>query len=205
MSIDDFEEKVYSYAPKVVADEWRGLYPERCTWTYIEYLHSPIISEDGVVSLTRTQMDTWWSLKEVFNGEVVFSMDRSRLDGVRKERINCFGALGVSQIDTDKNDVIITEGVSDYLTAKLMFPSDNVLGFTNLGGSTLARSIVVSLFKEAIIVSDNDSAHEGGNIGYRTSRNLQSELRSYGLKADVYLPETKDLSGLLISRINNMI
>lgn len=206
MSTDTFEDILYGNLPfRPSKDEWMGLYPVGNTWTYLEHLMTPFVSNEGSVMLQRTQSDTWWSLKEVLHGEVVFRMERSRMDGARKEHVNCFGLIGVSQLDVNQRDVIITEGVSDYIMAKMLCTDKNVLGFTNLGGSCLARSIVVSLFDEALIISDNDANHEGGNIGYRTSRNIQSELRSYGMKASVYLPEGKDLCDTVFNRIRTYL
>ena len=202
MTEDRFEDLIYGRLPHINPQEWKRLFPEGNTWTYMEYLCPRLESAFGSVTLEREEFDTWWCLRETINDEILFEMKRSRMTGERKESANVFGCIGLSQIDLSKRDVIITEGVSDYVMVKNIFKDDNVLGFTNLGGSALARTTVISLFDEVLIVSDNDSGHDGGNVGLRTARNLQSELKSHGLKAYVYIPETKDISRFIIDRYN---
>ncbi len=74
---------------------------------------------------------------------------------------------------------MICEGVSDCMTLKLLFPNNNVLGVTQLGGSAKARQFVLSMFDKVVIIGDNDSSGARGIAKWRAL------LESHGKKVKV--------------------
>lgn len=72
----------------------------------------------------------------------------------KKDRL---GLVGFSRIDLQDPTVIITEGVSDYLTVKACNPHLNVLGLLNLTGNSLAKTFLISCFKNFVYIADNDN------------------------------------------------
>ena len=96
-------------------------------------------------------------------GEFQFKMNRDFLSS-RKETIrDDLGLIGVMSLDLSINHCFLTEGVSDFISKKLMqvgTDRPNVLGMVTLGGSALSRKILYSLFDHYTIVTDNDSTGE---------------------------------------------
>lgn len=175
----------------------KELYPNN-TWTFLEDLlkRHPLPS----VAITREEMDSKWVLSEACNGWLLFRMERSVLFGDRKCVSDRYGVLGLGAVDLSCRDLILTEGVSDYVSAKLLFPNTNVLGFTKLGGSVLARSIALSIADNYVICSDNDMGSER-NTGFRNAITIREFLRSNGKTASIWLPDVKDLSDTLLNKI----
>lgn len=135
-----------------------------------------------------------WRIQEIWEGEVVFKMLRNKVTLQRDTKIDNYGLLGVSNLNLDSQCCILTEGVSDYFCARLLFPNVNVLGVTTLTGSVVAKSILLSLFDDYTIISDNDS-NKVLNTGLTSSFKLKSFLQSYGKNVSVVLPDSKlDLS-----------
>ena len=61
---------------------------------------------------------------------MVFSMARSITSHQRNTKVDKYGILGVSLLNLKDTSVILTEGVSDFFTAKILCPDRNVLGVT---------------------------------------------------------------------------
>lgn len=175
----------------------KDLYPAG-TWTYLEEILKthPL----PTVSITREDMDSRWILQENASDWVLFRMSRSILFGSRKTEFDRYGVIGLGAVDLGCRELILTEGVSDYISAKLLFPDVNVLGFTKLGGTVLARSIVLSIADRVVICSDNDSEAER-NTGMKNAYGIMNWLRDNDVTASIWLPEAKDLSDTLLERI----
>lgn len=108
--------------------------------------------------------------------------------GRRKYNVaDYFGLVGLSLLDRGCRSVIITEGVSDFLSAHMAFPGHNVLGFTTLGGSRAAVSIVSRLFDDIVYICDNDYRSEV-NTGVRAALRMQSFFEQLGKRFRVELP-----------------
>lgn len=135
-----------------------------------------------------------WSIREQLkSGE--FWMTRSKVTNMRNTIKDDFGLLGLSLINPKDDKVILTEGVSDYFTAKLLCPQNNVLGVTTLGGSTNAKKILLNLFNKFIICSDND-VKGSINTGLNNAQNWKKFLSSFGKSVSIFIPQTgcKDIT-----------
>lgn len=127
-------------------------------------------------------------LSQGFSSRVSFWYSRD-VGGVGKTTyVNPFGLVGLSRLDFSDRRVILTEGVSDYLSASMVFPSYNILGFTSIGGSRAASRIVASLFDDIVYVSDNDLNASGVNTGVRAAGRVLSFYRDLGKRVSVHLP-----------------
>lgn len=113
-----------------------------------------------------------------------FDMVRSVLDAQRLTNRNDLGCIGFSLINPQDKKVIITEGVSDYFTVKLLCPQSNVLGFTTLGGTSASKAIVVSLFDSITYCADNDEA------GLSAGMKVKAFFESYGKPVNVFTAPT---------------
>ena len=175
----------------------KDLYPAG-TWTFLEEILKthPL----PTVSITRESMDSKWILQETASDWLLFRMNRSVLFGSRRTEFDRYGVIGLGAVDLNCRELILTEGVSDYITAKLLFPDVNVLGFTKLGGTVLARSIVLSIADRVVICSDNDSEADR-NTGMRNSTGIMNWLRDNDVMASIWLPECKDLSDTFLERV----
>ena len=110
--------------------------------------------------------------------------------------------MGLSAIDRTDRAVILTEGVSDYFTAKILCPESNVLGVTTLTGSHAAKAILVNLFDTFTICTDNDTGKER-NTGYTNSSRFREFLESYGKTVNIFLPSDgyKDISDNFVGKL----
>ena len=108
--------------------------------------------------------------------------------GRRKYNVaDYFGLVGLSLLDMGSRSVLITEGVSDFLSAVMAFQGRNVLGFTTLGGSRSAVSIVSRLFDDIVYICDNDYGSEV-NTGVRAALRMQGFFEQLGKRFRVELP-----------------
>lgn len=101
--------------------------------------------------------------------------------------IDFFGLVGLSMLDFSSRSVLITEGVSDFLSAKMVYPDRNVLGFTTLGGSRRATKIICSLFDDITYICDDDSG-KSVNTGLRAGGRLLQFYRNQGKSVRLLLP-----------------
>lgn len=149
--------------------------------------------------LFRTEVDVHkgfiWRIQEKFNDDVVFDMIRQKMTLKRYTNIDNYGLLGLSQINKKDRSVILTEGVSDYFTAKILCPDKNVLGVTTLTGSHVAKTILVNMFDFFTLCSDNDT-NKDRNTGMTNSSRFRGFLEGYQKTVNVFLPADgfKDIS-----------
>ena len=101
--------------------------------------------------------------------------------------LDFFGLIGLSMLSYQDRSVIITEGVSDFLSARMVFPDRNVLGFTTLGGTRKANRIICSLFDEITYFCDNDVGKEV-NTGLRAAGRLLQFYQGLGKSFRMVLP-----------------
>lgn len=132
----------------------------------------------------------FWKIQESVDGVTTFSMNRSLVNLQRKTELDTYGLLGVSLLNLQDKSVILTEGVSDYFTAKILCPARNVLGVTTLGGSSAAKKILLALFDSFLICSDSDST------GLTNSSKWKRFLMMYNKQVSIFLPPTgcKDIT-----------
>lgn len=105
------------------------------------------------------------------------------------------GLIGFNSLDLSDNYCYLTEGVSDFMSKKLMLKTQNsqhqnVLGIVTLGGNTTAKKILASLFDNYEYCADNDIT------GINQAKLTRSWLLSLGKSVRVTLPEAgcKDVS-----------
>lgn len=159
------------------------------------------------VSFPKVQFSTNWNLlsklpqdflsiredgyrfKESINDKVVFSLRRDFVTNQRYTDIDVYSLVGLSKVNTYDTHAYITEGISDFLALKLLLPDKNVLGSTKLGGGTVARQIICSLFDSVTLIADNDNAGQSGITKWT------SFLKEFNIKCDIWFPPTgiKDL------------
>lgn len=160
--------------------EWDFL---RANW----HLSSPSLTSE------LTDEGPVWRIAEQC-GDYSFEMVRNQFTMNRNTLRNDLGLIGFSLIDPKDTKVIVTEGVSDYFTAKLLCPDSNVLGFTSLGGSSAAKAIVLSLFDKIVYCADNDEA------GLTAGMKVKAFLESYGKSVRIFTAPTpyKDITEALM-------
>lgn len=127
--------------------------------------------------------DPCWVIREKFESEVTFELQRNILTMNRKTITDKYGLLGVSLLYLKDKSVLLTEGVSDYITVKMLYPFRNVLGVTTLGGSHFAKSILVNCFDHFTFFADNDST------GIKNVFKWKQLLTNYGKDVQILQPE----------------
>lgn len=149
-----------------------------------------------------------WRLQEhIFNGqdwEQCFDLIRNKMTKQRITKIDNYGLFGVSLVNLSNRTAIITEGVSDFMSAKFLCPKDNVLGLTTLSGNKIAKTILLNLFDDFLIISDNDISKQAMNkmnTGLRNSLSLGNFLKSNGKSVKIFYPTQKDISDELMMAI----
>jgi len=188
MLVDIEEGRLPKYEYGELKTEWGMLHS---LWNQTPYSDRVQFTECEV------QNSGWsWKLHEDC-GEYSFEMTRSQITGVRLTNSNDLGLLGLSLVNPKDSRVILTEGVSDYLTVKLNCGDVNVLGLTNLGGSTRARVLLLNLFDKFVYCCDNDEAGRSG--AYK----LKSWLEGYGKRVKIWTPSgvAKDVTDMFMRNI----
>lgn len=156
-------------------------------WTFL------LILAKGAVGNVRFTFDfPYFKIDEYIGDTHSFEFIRDCVTFNRYTKENKFGLIGLSNINPKDDTVIITEGVSDYLVTKMLYPEMNVLGNTTLTGNGMAKFINVNLFNKFIIVSDNDSGKEF-NTGLNAANNLKAFFEGYGKEAIVHIMDDKDI------------
>lgn len=145
-----------------------------------------------------------WRIEESVGGEVAFKLVRDKMTMNRFTDADKYGLLGLSEINVSDRRVVLTEGVSDFFTARYLCGGNNVLGVTTLSGSKAAKAILVNMFDEFIICSDNDAKAER-NTGLTNSSRFRSFLEGYGKKVSVFIPADgyKDITDNFIGLLKN--
>lgn len=152
-------------------------------------------------SIIQQGNEPLWNITEKFADKgittTLFDFTRSCITLNRRTNINLLGMLGLTALDFSNPSIIITEGVSDFFSIKLLNPTLNVLGITNLGGSTLVKQFLITYFSKIVIVADSDSA------GVKTAISYQKFFSSHSIKSAIYIPSRKDISQeILLTNVN---
>ena len=66
-----------------------------------------------------------WKITETLNGEPIFVLMRDKMLKNRYTDVDKYGLLGLSIINPKDRSVILTEGVSDYFSAKFLCPASH--------------------------------------------------------------------------------
>lgn len=153
------------------------------------------------VSLSRPFSPDSVDVIERLGGDVLFWYQRNLYSSSRSTSIDRYGLVGLSLLDLTQSSVILTEGVSDYLTMKFLYPDCNVLGFTTLGGNSKSTKILLSLFSEIVFIADNDFT-KSTNTGLVNGLHLKRCYEGFGKVCQVYLPDLpyKDITQQFISQ-----
>jgi hypothetical protein len=93
--------------------------------------------------------------------------------GYKSCKKDLLGFIGFSAINLQDKAVVITEGVSDYLSVKACNPHLNVIGLLNLAGNVKARTFLISCFKNFVYIPDNDQP------GLEAARKLKAFIAGY--------------------------
>lgn len=171
-------------------------------WTYLSNKWSKFIEshkECNAVQFNVIQRgnEPMWNITESFNETLLFDFTRSVITLNRSTNTNLLGILGVTLLDFSNPTVIITEGVSDFFTIKLLLPSCNVLGITNLKGNSLVKRFLITYFTTIVVVTDSDYT------GIQTSLYYQSLFSAHNIRTKLYKPTRKDISQeVLLTNVN---
>lgn len=153
-------------------------------WNHVRDNMAVDVIERLPLSLGSADRISFWYTREVVGPYKFLSVDY-------------FGLVGLSRLDLNDRSVIITEGVSDYLSAVMVYPGRNVLGFLTPGGSRKALRVVLSLFDDITYCADNDFASSSGfNTGQRVGARVVHFFRQYGKSVRLWSPSypNKDLT-----------
>lgn len=172
---------------------------DRHNWDILSDIYKGSISFESCLDPRKGFV---WRITETIDNDVVFDMIRDKMTLNRYTNTDKYGLLGLSVINKADRSVILTEGVSDYFTAKILCPDNNVLGVTTLTGSHVAKTILVNMFDSFVICSDNDSNKEY-NTGITNSSRFREFLESYNKTVEVFLPADryKDISDNFIGKM----
>lgn len=135
-----------------------------------------------------------------------YKFDMLRLQ-VSKRKITYFddlGLVGLASLNMEANHCFLTEGVSDFMSLKLMrmatFPEDsNVLGVTKLGGDANARKLLLTLFDNYTIMADDDAT------GIKNASNFRQWLVQNGKSVKLTKPTAgcKDISAEFLRTVED--
>lgn len=170
-------------------------------WSILERLFNDKYESIKLITSTENLVPVW-ELTETLEGEVIFNLIRNKITSQRITKVDMYGLLGVSLLDLSKKQVGLTEGVSDYITAKLLYPNDNILGMTTLSGSTKSKLIYTTLFDDFVLLSDNDTSKEK-NTGVTNTMNMRKSLVEEGKTVKVEMPDYrfKDITENFIQQL----
>lgn len=176
MELSDIESKINS--TRIVIDEFR--------WEYLSKHFSML----DIPQLNFNSLLDKWQIVEAFKGNpphLIYERNKLSLD--RKTVVDDYSCIGLSSV-AQRDSVILTEGVSDYFTAFLLFKDTDldVLGLTKLGGNNFSKSFILSVYKNIFIIADNDGT------GIKNASNMSMFYKSYGKKVKIIIPQAKDLT-----------
>lgn len=118
---------------------------------------------------------------------ILFELTRY-FSGKRITEVDKLGFVGVTTTDLNNKTLLITEGISDFLSTKSQFLELNVWGKTKLGLSYLQIHAIKSMFNKVLFIADNDTT------GIKKAFEAQSKLTRAGVKSDIFLPRNKDIT-----------
>lgn len=173
--------------------DWSG--PQ---WLILERLYNlvkPTQSWTGKVEVGRPLRDDAVDVVERIGKNVLFWYQREVFGPRRSTSIDRYGLIGLSALNLRSRQIVLTEGVSDFLSFKMCYPDLNVLGFTTLGGNLKSTKILLTLSDELILISDNDFGKEK-NTGLINVMELKTYYESKGKKVSVLFPSAphKDIT-----------
>lgn len=176
-------------------------------WLILERLYSLVKSIQqwtSKVEVGRPLRDDAVDVVERIGKDVLFWYQRDVFGPRRSTSIDRYGLVGLSTLNLQSRQVVLTEGVSDFLSFKMCYPSLNVLGFTTLGGNLKSTKILLALFDEIILVSDNDFGKEK-NTGLINAMELKSYYEGKGKKVSVLFPTTphKDITQQILFELKH--
>lgn len=167
-------------------------------WLILERLYNlvkPTQSWTGKVEVVRPFRDDAVDVVERIGKNVLFWYQREVFGPRRSTSIDRYGLIGLSALNLQSRQIVLTEGVSDFLSFKMCYPDLNVLGFTTLGGNLKSTKILLTLSDELILISDNDFGKEK-NTGLINAMELKTYYESKGKKVSVLFPSAphKDIT-----------
>lgn len=167
-------------------------------WLILERLYNlvkPTQSWTGKVEVGRPLRDDAVDVVERIGKNVLFWYQREVFGPRRSTSIDRYGLIGLSALNLRSRQIVLTEGVSDFLSFKMCYPDLNVLGFTTLGGNLKSTKILLTLSDELILISDNDFGKEK-NTGMINVMELKTYYESKGKKVSVLFPSAphKDIT-----------
>lgn len=170
----------------LIPDKFKSVDINKPQWLILESLCA--VSPIPGLSVSRNGSCDRVSVIESVDNTLTFWYTRDIVGKGRSSVLDLFGLVGLGSLNVLNHTVFLTEGVSDFITMKLCFPSHNVLGFTSLGGSIKATKIILSLFDTIIVCSDNDM-RSGRNTGVLNAIRLRKFYQSYNKDVVVVLPK----------------
>lgn len=167
-------------------------------WLILERLYNlvkPTQSWTGKVEVGRPLRDDAVDVVERIGKNVLFWYQREVFGPRRSTSIDRYGLIGLSALNLRSRQIVLTEGVSDFLSFKMCYPDLNVLGFTTLGGNLKSTKILLTISDELILISDNDFGKEK-NTGLINVMELKTYYESKGKKVSVLFPSAphKDIT-----------
>ena len=159
-------------------------------WLILERLYNlvkPTQSWTGKVEVGHPFRDDAVDVVERIGKNVLFWYQREVFGLRRSTSIDRYGLIGLSALNLQSRQIVLTEGVSDFLSFKMCYPNLNVLGFTTLGGNLKSTKILLTLSDELILISDNDFGKEK-NTGLINAMELKTYYESKGKKVSVLFP-----------------
>lgn len=167
-------------------------------WLILERFYNlvkPTQSWTGKVEVGRPFRDDAVDVVERIGKNVLFWYQREVFGPRRSTSIDRYGLIGLSALNLQSRQIVLTEGVSDFLSFKMCYPDLNVLGFTTLGGNLKSTKILLTLSDELILISDNDFGKEK-NTGLINVMELKTYYESKGKKVSVLFPSAphKDIT-----------
>lgn len=155
-------------------------------WTRLYELYK----DSDFASLSLSLSDVGVNVIEKYGSTVVYDYTRF-FNGSRNTSKDLTGMVGFSLIDFTKPSVILTEGISDFLTLKSFRNDLNVIGRTRLSLSQKQHFILTKYFSNFVVVMDNDLT------GLKNGMNLSSKLHNVKLLKPPY--PYKDITEFLLN------
>lgn len=159
-------------------------------WLILEKIYNLVKSSQSwteKVEVGRPLRDDAVDVVERIGKDVLFWYQRDVFGSRRSTSIDRYGLIGLSSLNLESRQIVLTEGVSDFLSFKMCYPNLNVLGFTTLGGNLKSTKIILSLSDELVFVSDNDFGKEK-NTGLINAMELKTYYEGRGKKVSVLFP-----------------
>lgn len=166
-------------------------------WDTLEVLWNKFHPNSSITFTHSTMNEPVWSIREEFDERylpgVYFALTRNKINKQRLTLSDPYKLLGLSLVSPLSRSVILTEGVSDFFTTKLLNPDLNVLGVTVLSGSFETLKVLANLFDDFTIVADND------RTGLSNANRFKSKLQPYG-KVSIVTPDLphKDITDMFM-------